>query len=525
MLCGTMAGLSLLRARAAGQPMGILQFWRSRILRVAVPCAIAMAVHIAVAWRGTYHVHDILSLRAKVQFARIGVTTGVLGQPDAMLAANSLFIQNVLPLGGALMHTWSIAVQVVFWLLLPVLWKTLRLHNARALALFLVLSGAATAWLRAASWQVATDAPLHSITRALLVFFWYSHAGTRLWTCFAGLAVAHALARARPDLVTTAPAVVKFAQRPLISAAMALAMVLLAVNMKEDPNVAVTQARAVFTHAGSLGAGIIWGGIVFMICLWVSPGSEAARPAGRASRAPAAKSRGWLLVENIARAGLTIYLTHFSLLPRLICSSCVLAPPSNGIVPSPVISLAPGVSNLTNLAQPFGPAHSGPPATWPATVDLQLAGDAAPKPVATELFLAATGWDVNTGDDRAYMAMASSWHWPSQTELTPRPVASSQLRYRTMLRMGSASMLCIGVGIALHYLVMEPAAAAASRVAKASGIARGVLTGYCVLLALVGLAAQAGTGWAAFALLPKDAEVGATGTWTWVPGTPMSTQV
>lgn len=104
-------------------------------------------------------------------------------------------VSSLAPVGGFLMHGWSLSVQYLWFLTFPAVWAVLGLSKGSRLAWFVGLCAVGHAAMRLWMWQTLAAYPLPSPMAKFAQFSFYTSAAARIFPCALGAAVAWLLER------------------------------------------------------------------------------------------------------------------------------------------------------------------------------------------------------------------------------------------------------------------------------------------------------------------------------------------
>jgi peptidoglycan/LPS O-acetylase OafA/YrhL len=160
-LTGFLTALPLLEAAKAAEekkegaeyevpvdPAPTRRFWR-----INLPYFIVIAVFLLVFWddqswpRGytrsetLHHISELFGPGLPYQSASMG-----------LLWTHLVHLNSIVPYGGPLIHTWSLGLQYLFWVLFPIAWRWFRLHRRRSMAIFMVASTVLMVLVRGLMW-------------------------------------------------------------------------------------------------------------------------------------------------------------------------------------------------------------------------------------------------------------------------------------------------------------------------------------------------------------------------------------
>lgn len=254
--------------------------WYRRFVRIMPPMMLAIAMHCLLLFpNGLYPLGAVRS-EARVDLQRFAAdpfSPGVPPSEDALQDASygmcnngcgswwaNLFqLQALVPFGGAMIHTWTIVTQYLFYLTFPLVTRNIDLSNKARMPLFCAAVLACSAVFKLVGFVHVSGMAHNSIVRGVLSFFWYAFPAARVGVVYAGVALAWLLHAWESGSRPKVQAALDWALGPTPAALMfrSAAWGLLATYVHfADADFGASQSALLSTllHVGSIGSALSW---------------------------------------------------------------------------------------------------------------------------------------------------------------------------------------------------------------------------------------------------------------------------
>jgi len=349
-LSGYLTARSLLKAPEAAP---ILAPLRSRAWRVLPPLCVVMAAAAALFWGDRTWPRSYTRSEVNQHYAEAFVP-GKEWQTTALASwpAHLVHLSSLVPVGGFLMHGWSVAVQYLCWLLSPVFCRACGLGRGSRLPWLVAALAAVHAALRAWMWTRLATFGAPSPLAKYLQFSFYVSAPARALAFVLGAGVAW-MVRRRPGAVrwlrSGAPGALAVRAAGWSCLAASVAVNVVWEHWRGHPggggDGADQAAVYVLLHPGGALTSVGWTWLLLAVVADVPllgaapdrPADAEPRPGSAAPAAtPLTRCLSSRLFAPLSRASYWLYLLHPVLFSVLLPRPHALMPASRLRIPVPV---------------------------------------------------------------------------------------------------------------------------------------------------------------------------------------------
>ena len=181
--------------------------WYRRFVRIMPPMMLAIAVHCAFLFRNGLYPLGVVRSEARLDLQRFDSqpfsagtaalnasadddTFGMCNNGCGAWWANLFQLQVLIPFGGVMIHTWTVATQYLFYLTFPLITRNWDISRKATLPLFCLSVLGFSAALKLVGFVHVSGMAHNTIVRGVLAFFWYAFPGARIGVVYAGVALA-----------------------------------------------------------------------------------------------------------------------------------------------------------------------------------------------------------------------------------------------------------------------------------------------------------------------------------------------
>lgn len=326
----------------------VLQQHQKRFVRIVPSLVVVLTLHCYISYlRGGLEGVRQRQLSNQITLNRLAEKdpTQPLGSNCESSWGPLLFVNNLQPFGGTLIHLWSLAVQYQFYILLPVIHVCYNLSRGKNFVKVALGFTVAAVLFRSLSFFHYHSFRTNSLMRVLFNFHTYAFTLNRVYSIWIGGLAAWVIDRY--------PCVTEWLRRPSASSLILQSGLLVfggfyyyTNSVETDIGVSRRFSYTLLVQAGSLGSSIVWCYAIYL----VGAKDNILRQMSTVGFQAFDTLRKQRLWKKIAQLSYIIFLIHPTVFTQLYNDHRLLMPHSRQSVPVPVVILKDGVSTVSTIS-------------------------------------------------------------------------------------------------------------------------------------------------------------------------------